>query len=53
MNKFFHTTVKVTGFVLNKVAILTVRILQFTVVGMAFFVDWAAPHLNKLDEKLN
>lgn len=53
MNKFFKTTVKVTGFVLNKVALATVCTLQVAVVGLSLFADWAAPRLKTLQEKLS
>ena len=52
MNEFIKGTVKVTGFVLNKVALATVVTCKMTVVGMSCFADWAAPRLESLHEKL-
>jgi hypothetical protein len=52
MNKFLHTTGKAMGITLNVSAIIVVRTLQVTVVGVSLFADWAAPRLESLHEKL-
>lgn len=53
MNKFLKGSIKVTGFVLNKVALAIVNTLQVVVVGMSLFASWAAPRLVTLQQKLN
>lgn len=52
MNKFLRTTGKAIGITLNVSAIIVVRTLQVTVVGVSLFADWAAPRLESLHEKL-
>lgn len=53
MNKFFHTTIKVTGFVLNKLAKGTVITLKYITIGTTKLAVWAMPRLVTLHKKLN